>query len=184
MVKFNNAVRYGNTAGKAIALYNLMFIVVFSLIFLFMGYMMRISHNSKLTESTSAEVISSDCEYKEFESENINKNNGSQKKLSMYECGNVEYSYRVDDDVYIGYTQTNSSVEYNPGKIIDIVYNPENPGESELKKISPKLIGNIFIIIALLLFFGGLIRTYFVFKVKGAGSAYAVGNAYSYFTND
>ena len=143
---------------------------------------MRISHNSKLTEATSAEVISSDCIYKEFQSENINKNRGSQKK--MYECGNVEYSYRVDDDIYTGYTQTNSSVEYSPGKIIDIVYNPEKPGESELKQISPKLIGNIFIIIALLLLFGGLIRTYFVFKVKGAGSAYAVGTAYSYFTND
>lgn len=174
MVNVNNALKYGNKVGKFLAVYNFVILLIFCIGFFLIGNMMRLSHNDKLSGTTSANIINSNCVYKANRSKNS----------TSYECDNIEYTYTVDGKTYINNTQSNSNVDYRIGQTIKIAYNPLNPIESDLKQLSPKLLGNIFIGISIFMFILGLVQLLSVFYVKGAGSVHVIGSIYSYFTND
>lgn len=169
---FSNAVNVGNKIGKGIAIFRFASATVVCLIVFGIGYYLS-NKKQKYTGKADGKVSETDCEpYTATE-----QDGNSIKTFSKYRCGNVGYTFTVDDKEYKNNFSSDSKTNYIKGQAVPVEYVPTNPSDNRKKQADIKMIGKWMMIGSVVMFLLSVIFLIVILKVKGAGSLYTVQTA-------
>jgi len=144
----DNLVKDLSFVGKTTSKINLIVSIIVSIILLILSYVFLTKKDDYIKTTSNIKKVKK-C------SENYSTSSNQRGTINtnkIYNCI-ITVDYTVNNKLYTNDIITNSKIDYLNYNIktLDISYNPNNPDEIRLPKVSSKIVGFIFLAIAIII---------------------------------
>ena len=163
--------------GKITSKFGLIISVIISVILLYLSYVFLTKTDEFITINANIKTVKKCTErYQTISKTKSGKTNTNK----LYDCI-ITVEYTVDNKLYVNDILTNTNIDYvnYNVKTLEISYNTKNPNEIRLPKLSNKILGFIFLAIAIVV----LGASYYSYYLAQNSSIFATSQGLSSLTS-
>ena len=172
-MSFNNAIKVGNTIGKAKATISLItgFVIVLILVPVASWLLLRKRKYDTEIEAKITNLTNDKCE----SYQRTKKRKNSSTTTTHYKC-DITYEYTVNNETYTNNVTLDKPRSYKVNDVVTVYYNPRNPKESRPNSDDLRLPGAILSGLSCIVFTMLVINYYLTSNIKGYGTTTLVMN--------